>query len=272
MVKNRHNVLNYLLLSDGQSSEHPVTSLTGSQLRGFLFISYAVSIFEPNEKKKKYWINIAEVLELLPGPVLYYTKNSKFSKKILGDQCSEENLICSPFCATLEPPSAPARTRKNSLSTSTTAQVEECPGAPAPNPSTSWTTGQCGWRSSTLLSSNCRCKNADLSSSCAYKGLPDSSLVICTTALTQSLQHSGYVKALSYTTFSYRVGSPLYLLLSRPSDHWLTTALKRRGRSIHSKCSITAEMQALLCCHCLWGWKALYWHPEALSAIQAHRY
>lgn len=44
--------------------------------------------------------------------------------------------MCALFCATLEPPSAPDRARKNSLSTSTTAQVVECPGAAAPNPST----------------------------------------------------------------------------------------------------------------------------------------
>lgn len=173
------------------------------------------------------------------------------------------------FCALLEPPSAPAKARKNNLPTSTTAQVEECPGEPASNPSTSWSTCQCGWRSSTLLSPNCWCTNADLISSCASKGLPDSSLIICTTAASsQFLQYSGHVKASSFEL----QGLVPTLFTSLPTLRPLAYhSFKRSAGTVLSPCCISAEMQALLCCHCLWGWKALYWYPEALSAIQAHR-
>lgn len=40
-------------------------------------------------------------------------------------------------------------------------------------------------------------------------------------ALTQSLQHSGHVKASNCTTLCDRVGSPLCLLPCQPSNHWL---------------------------------------------------
>lgn len=85
---------------------------------------------------------------------------------------------------------------KTSLSTA----HMECSKASAPNPSTSRSTGQCGWRSSTLLHSNHCCMNADVSCSCTSKGEPNIPLIIwVTTALTLSLGNFGHVKASSCT-------------------------------------------------------------------------
>lgn len=131
---------------------------------------------------EKHWINTGEVLELLPGPVLYYTKNSNFSQKMLEGQCSKENLICAPFCATLKPPSAPARARKNSLSTSHTG--EECGGvsrATSPKPFHT-TEHRSVWLETLHYAELQLLMHPSSSSTC--KGLPNSSLIICVTTAT----------------------------------------------------------------------------------------
>lgn len=116
--------------------------------------------------------------------------------------------------------------------------------------------------------------NADLSYSCTSKGLPNIPLIIgITTALTQSLRDFGHAKASSCTMTEGNSAMqflnhfhPLFplsvntlnsvlqgwvptLFAFLPTLRWLAPlALKGGAEDVYIPCTITAEMQVLLCC------------------------
>lgn len=192
---------------------------------------------------EKYWINIGEVLELIPGPVLCYTNNSNFPKKMLGGQKREENLTRAPFVPFWSPHQLQLRQGKTICPL---LQLHRWRNVQGNQPQTLLHHGaQVSVAGDPPL---CWAPTADVQMQISFPAvLPR----VCQTVLwlsVQQLRQASFCNTLvmlKLQALSYRVWFPLCSLLSQPSDHWRTTALKEvQGPSSHHVASL------LKCRHC----------------------